>query len=188
MKVSRLLKKLSPLLLVFSYVFFCSDDCGGITEDESTEFFDFDGTIWNLVSSKWYNGKGEEVNLNMYALVIEGDGDFSQGERQVQWYYNHTRVSDPKWWGKCYNNPLAPPSTIKIRMKTWDLKTLENGEKEEPYLIADFGFEYAYYLGQNLRVEDDGKSVVLKEDYFGGYMMFAKGRKAKKGYGYNRSN
>ncbi len=180
MKVSRLLKRLSPLLLVFCYVFFTNAECT-YSEDDSSEYYAFDGYIWNLKSSKWYTGKGEEVELNMKALVIEGDGGFSQGERQVQWHCKYLRSDKSDSWGKSCQYPLVPPSTIKIRMKTWDLKTLPNGEKEDPYLIADFDMEYAYYLGQNLRVESNGNTVTLSSDVLGSYATFTKGKQVSKG-------
>lgn len=181
----NLLQKASSLLLVFCSVFLFNGCQGDPYNDGSTYLYEVDGERWDLVSSKWYNGMREDVKLNMAALVIEGDSGFSLGDnKKVQWIAKEVtggNLDPDKYCGKILGFHGRPASTMNVRMKTWSLKTLENGEKEEPYPIVDFDMDYSYYLSSGLRVEDDGLTVTLKVEATGAYMMFAKGKKVKKG-------
>lgn len=185
MKVSKLLRRLSPLLIVFCYVLFTSDECGWLDSDydEGTgKYVKIEGSLYRLVSSKWYTGTGNEVILNMWGLVTEGNGGFSVGERSVQWInsvaeseFDNQVILKSDYWGKTNSRgPYVPCSNMRIHMKTWDLKELPDGTREEPYPIADFDMDYAYYLGNSLKVEDDGKTIILRIEATGAYMMFVR--------------
>ena len=169
--MKKYIRKFWPLLFAAMSIFFSSDACSSHSGNCQC---DLTGYQWDVVGSKWKDGMGNPVVLNMRGMIIDGDGNFSEGTHKIQWVTKLDHCPDG-YWGKPDDGYFKNVSEMRVYMKTTGLQP-----GEEPYLVASFDLDYAYYLGSVLRVEDDGKTVTLtlKE---GCSVMLSKGYEIRDG-------